>query len=38
MSTFIKVLNSTYSTSKSLGGRLKELTNLVIPKTGHGRL
>ena len=27
MSTFIKVLNITNSTSKSLSGRLKELTN-----------
>ena len=42
MSTFIKVLNSTYSTSNPLSGRLKELTNkvkniLVIPKSGRGR-
>ena len=43
MSTFIKVLNSTNSTSKSLNGRLKELTNkakdfLVISKSGRSRL
>ena len=43
MSTFIKVLNSTNSTSNTLSGHLKELTKkaknlLVIPKSGRGRL